>query len=143
MKRKLLLCIGASSALIFFISLLFHFHYLDGTFLAKPYNALGFRPKMNTTFSDGIAIKYDPASGIYYAANEILIEFYENVTDVEKKEVVAMMKAKLGDKTEEGHDRLFIPASLSLEELKLLCESLPTKSVCVKAAYVDEGERSG
>ena len=120
---------------------LFYNHYLDATALARPFNALGFQPALDERydFPEELDVGYDSQAGIYFAQNELLIQFYENVTNVEKKEVAGMMDAEYAGETEEGYVRMLIPAALSLTELQRLCENMPLKSVCVEAAYVDKG----
>lgn len=140
--KKILFAITTIIILVAAAAILLQNHYLDGTALAKPFNALGFQPILDERydFPEDLDVAYDPTAGIYYARNEILIAFFENVTDVEKKEVEALMKAQLNGETQDGYARMMIPAALSLEELKRLCSSMPTKSVCIEAAYVDQGQ---
>lgn len=142
MNKKIILGICCSLlVLVAATSYLFYNHYLDNTALARPFNALGFEPVLDERyyFPNKVDVAYDEQTGTYYARNEILIDFFENVTDNEKKEVESMMKADFSGKSEDGYTRMMIPAALSMKELELLCESMPTRSVCIEAAYIDRG----
>lgn len=141
MIKKVLFALCMILAVTSALSYLFYDHHLDDTALAKPFNVLGFQPALDERydFPEELDVGYDSQAGIYFAQNELLIQFYENVTNVEKKEVAGMMDAEYAGETEEGYVRMLIPAALSLTELQQLCENMPLKSVCVEAAYIDKG----